>query len=580
MRAKYVSDRGLLLILSIFVGILSGLASVVLKLAVHYISYGLSFIYNLEWGNSLYLAMPLLGIFITVYYIKSFVKEDISHGVTKILYSIPKNQAKIKIHNTYSSIITCAITNGFGGSVGMEAPILYTGAAIGSNIAQKFRLNFKTTTLLVGCGVAAAMASIFKAPIAGLIFVLEVLMIDLTATSLIPLLIASVTGQIVAIFLSGKQIEFYFSLKDTFNYNHMPFYIIFGVFTGFISVYFTRVNYKIESFFKKITKPYTKVLIGGSLLGVLIFLFPPLYGEGYDALKLILGGTPEDIMQNSLFVSYKGNMLVFLGFILLMIVFKVFSTTFTTGGGGIGGVFAPSLFIGGLAGFFFASTFNYFNIVSLSISNFALVGMAGLIAGVIHAPLTAIFLIAEITGGYELFIPLILTSLISYTTIMIFEPHSIYTSKLASAGELISHDKDKTVLTLLNLKSVIETNFICVYPYMTLGDLVKEITKTARNIFPVVDKDNYFLGVITLDEIRHIMFEHEKYNDVYVKDYMIQPLSSVSSTDTMEFVMKKFQETKYWNLPVIDNGKYVGFVSRANVFNAYREQLKEFCGDE
>ncbi len=574
-RSRYLDDRHFVLVLCVVIGIVAAMAAVILKTSVHYVEAWVRSIRPTE--NWLMLIFPIIGILITVFYVRNFVKDNIGHGVSRILYAISRNKAVMKAHNMWSSMVACTITAGFGGSVGMEAPIVATGAAIGSNVAQKTKLGFKRTTLLVGCGAAAAIAAIFKAPIAGLIFALEVLMLDLTMASIIPLLIAAVTATLFSSIFLGEQVEFYFTLKDPFTFAHFPFYILLGVVAGAVSLYFTWMNARVEKRVKQIEKPYKRVLIGGGILGVLIFLFPPLFGEGYSTMRAMLSGQPEELLNDSIwgfFVDDTGYL--FVGFLILVLLFKAIATSLTTGAGGIGGVFAPSLFMGGITGFVFARLVNSLNWVKISEYNFALVGMAGLIAGVIHAPLTAIFLIAEITGGYELFVPLIITSSIAFLTVRYFEPHSLYTKKLAEKGQLITHHKDQAVLTLLKVESVIETNLTPVHPDQTLGELVKVIARSNRNIFPVINKDNNFLGIVPLDEVREIMFDREKYNTLKVRDFMIIPPQKVELNDSMETVMKKFRDTGLWNLPVVEDGKYVGFVSRSNVFNVYRKMLIEF----
>jgi CIC family chloride channel protein len=574
-RSRYLDDRHFILLLSVVIGIVAAMAAVLLKTSVHYVEAWVRSMRPSE--NLLYLLFPVIGILITVFYVRTFVKDNIGHGVSRILYAISRNKAVMKVHNMWSSMVACTITAGFGGSVGMEAPIVATGAAIGSNVAQKTKLGFKRSTLLMGCGAAAAIAAIFKAPIAGLIFALEVLMLDLTMASIIPLLIAAVTATMFSSLFLGEQVEFYFTLKDPFTFGHFPFYILLGIVAGAVSLYFTWMNARVESRIKKIKKPYNRVLIGGGILGVLIFLFPPLFGEGYITMRSMLSGQPEHLLGESiwgLFVDESGYL--FVGFLFMVLIFKAIATSLTTSSGGVGGVFAPSLFMGGITGFIFARLINMFNWVKISEYNFALVGMAGLIAGVIHAPLTAIFLIAEITGGYELFVPLIITSSISFLTVRYFEPHSLYTKKLAEKGQLITHHKDQAVLTLLRVEHVVETNFISVTPDQTLGDLVDVIAKSNRNIFPVLDKDQHFLGLVPLDEVREIMFEREKYDQLKVRDFMVVPSKKVELTDSMDQVMKKFRDSGQWNLPVVENGRYVGFVSRSNVFNVYRKMLIEF----
>jgi chloride channel protein, CIC family len=579
-RQKHISDKHFILVLSVVIGLLAAIAAVILKTSVHYLEGWVRDIPGRHMENYFFLVFPLVGILITVLYIRIFVKDDIGHGVTRILYAISRNKGVMKLHNTYSSIIACTFTGGFGGSVGMEAPIVSTGAAIGSNVAQAVKFGHKRTTLLIGCGAAAAIAAIFKAPIAGLIFALEVLMLDLTMASIIPLLFAAVTGAIFSAFFLGEQIEFYFTLRDAFDYTSIPFYVMLGIVTGMVSLYFAWMNGRVEYRIKKIARPYLRALYGGTILGVLIFLFPPLFGEGYYTMRSMLSGQPEELLQHSPFghlVDESG--LLFIGFLMLVLFFKAFATSLTTGAGGVGGVFAPSLFMGGITGFVFSRLVNMFSGLRISEYNFSLVGMAGLIAGVIHAPLTAIFLIAEITGGYELFIPLIITASISYLTVVYFQPHSLYTKKLAQKGHLLTHDKDQTVLTLLNVESVIETNLATVPPDMSLGELVKVIARSNRNIFPVIDQEKHFLGIVTLDDVREIMFDRSKYDQLNVRNLMFQPRATVSPEERMDAVMKKFRDSGLWNMAVVDKGIYMGFVSRSNVFNMYRKMLIEFSED-
>lgn len=577
-RSKYLDDRNFILLLAIVIGIIAAIAAITLKTSVHFVEAWVRSIRPTE--NLLLLLFPLIGILLTVIYIRVFVKDNISHGVSRILYAISRNKAIMKVHNMWSSMIACTITTGFGGSVGMEAPIVATGAAIGSNVARKTNLGFKRTTLLIGCGAAAAIAAIFKAPIAGLIFALEVLMLDLTMSSIIPLLIATVTATLISSIFIGEQVEFYFTLKDPFNLNHFAIYILLGIVAGAVSLYFTWMNSWVEHRIKKVAHPYKRVLIGGGLLGVLVFLFPPLFGEGYLTMRAMLSGQPEQLLNNSIWgYLMEDTSYLFIGFLILVLFFKAIATSLTTGSGGIGGVFAPSLFMGGITGFVLARLINTTQLVKVSEYNFSLVGMAGLIAGVMHAPLTAIFLIAEITGGYQLFIPLIITASISFVTVRYFQPHSLYTKKLAERGELITHHKDQAVLTLLRVENVVETNFSVVGPDRTLGELVKIIAKSPRNIFPVTDADNCFLGLVPLDEVREVMFDRDKYDTLKVRQVMIVPKQRVHLNDSMETVMKKFRDSGLWNLPVVESGKYVGFVSRSNVFNVYRKMLIEFSED-
>lgn len=558
---------------------MSGLAAIILKNTAFYTHYFFTSGFQIDSQNYLYLAYPGIGILLTVLFVKYFVKDKINHGVSRVLYAISKNGGKIKAHNTYSSMIASTLTVAFGGSVGLEAPIVFTGSSIGSALGQLFRLNYKTIILLIGCGAAGGIAGIFKAPIAGIVFVIEVLMLDLTIANLIPLMISAITASSLSYFLMGKGVLFSFDVTTPFYLKNIPFYIILGGFSGLVSLYFTKVSMKIEELYKKINNKYTKVLIGGSILGVLIFIFPSLYGEGYDVLKMMLHGKGDELVQTSFLYFVKDDLWMFLGALLAIMFFKVVAMAVTNGSGGIGGIFAPSLFMGGITGFFVARLLNTTGLAHVSEINFALVGMAGIMSGVMHSPLTAIFLIAEITGGYQLFPPLIITAVISYLTIFHWEPHSIYTKRLAERGELITHDKDKALLTLMKIDKLIETNFHTIQPDATLRKLVEIISKSSRNVFPVVDNDNNFIGVVVMDDIRHIMFDTELYDNTFVSDLKIIPTHIVEFGDSMEVIVQKFNESGNYNLPVLNEGKYIGFVSRANIFSAYRKLLKHFSDD-
>ncbi len=578
-RLKNISHRNFVLILSLVVGLVSGLAAIVLKNAVHYTHYFLTEGFDLSSSNYLYLAYPLLGIALSVLFVKYVVKDNISHGISKILYAISRNNSHIKPHNNYSSLIASTITVGFGGSVGLEAPIVLTGASIGSNLARVLRMDYKTITLMIGCGAAGAISGIFNAPIAGVLFGLEVLMLDLTMGSLIPLLIASVTAATLSSFLMGATVMFSFHTLAPFNLANIPYYIILGIIAGFVSLYFIRANRLIESTVGKIKKPYVRLILSGTLVSFIIFLFPALFGEGYDILTSILNGKGDNIFNGSFLYNFKENEYLFILFLALILFFKVMAMSFTTAGGGIGGVFAPSLFMGGITGFLLARVITMTKITVIPESNFVLAGMAGVMAAVMHAPLTAIFLIAEVTGGYELFIPLMITSTIAYLTIILYERHNIYAKRLADRGELITHDKDKATLSRMKISKLVEHNFLTVKPDDTLGELVKVIAKSERNVFPVVDEDNNFLGVVFINDIRNIVFNHELYDTTYVRNLMFMPDTIISLDETMEDVARKFSETSHYNLPVLNNGKYIGFVSRANVFSSYRSLVKEFSQD-
>ena len=569
-----------MVILSLVVGIGAGLAAFVLKGLVHIIQ---NFVVNLTNNelNFWYLGLPFAGILLAAIFVKYIVKDDISHGVTKILYAISQHKAIIKLHNIWSSVIASAVTIGFGGSIGAEAPIVLTGSAIGSNLGRIFKLDQKTLMLLVGCGAAGAIGGIFKAPIAGVAFTLEVLLLDLTMTSIAPLLISAVSGTAVSYFLMGNQVMFHFSGFEPFELKRIPFLIILGIVCGLMSLYFTRgTNWLEQKFKNKIKKIYAKAAIGGIVLGVLIFLFPPLYGEGYTTISELLKGNSEQLFSQSLLFDYRNDVWAIILFLGLISVLKIVASVATNGGGGTGGIFAPSLFVGCLTGFLTAFILNQIGF-NIPLTNFAFAGMAGLMSGVMHAPLTGTFLIAELTGGYSLFMTLIIVSVISYLTIIIFEPHSLYAMRLAQKGELLTHHKDRAVLTLLKMENVIETDLEEIYPQMTLGELVKVISRTHRNIFPVVDKKTgKFLGVMPLDEVRNIMFRPELYNRFEVRKLMIIPPAKILNNMPMEKVMDIFENTNAWNLPVIDeNEKYVGFVSKSKIFNSYRKVLAQFSDD-
>lgn len=582
-REKHITDKQFILILSFLVGVFTALAAFVLKFLVEYIKEFLTENFDSTGANWLYLVYPVVGIFITGLFIRYIVRDDISHGVTKILYAISRRQSRIKRHNMWSSLCASAITIGFGGSVGAEAPIVLTGSAIGSNLGSMFRMDHKALMLLLGCGAAGAVSGIFKAPIAGLVFTLEVLMFDLTMASLLPLLISSVTAACMSHLLTGTEAMFEFTLDYRFALERIPYAIALGVFCGLIAWYFTRSMNWIEDIFKKISNPYSRFVLGGIMLSVLIFLFPPLYGEGYDTISLLLNGTSSEewdtVMNNSLFYGNSGLLVVYL---LLIILFKVFVSSATNGGGGCGGIFAPSLFLGCIAGFVFSHLCNEFNIGNTYIpeKNFALMGMAGLMSGVMHAPLTGIFLIAELTGGYDLFIPLMIVSVFAYLTIKVFEPHSIYSMRLAKKGDLITHHKDKAVLTMMNIESMMETDFLTVMPGMDLGQMVKVVSKSGRNIFPVIDANDELIGIVNLDDIRNIMFRQELYHRYTVESFMTVPKVKLVTTDSMEEVMAKFDTTKAWNLPVVDeDSKYKGFVSKSKMLNTYRQVLVDISAE-
>jgi len=562
--------------LSLVVGLLSALAAAFLKNAIHYTHQLLTGGITIESRTYLYLAFPLAGMLLTVLFVSYILKDNISHGISRILYSISKKRGYLKSHNTWSSLLASTITIGFGGSVGAEAPIVLTGSSIGSTIGRFFKLNYKNITLLIGCGAAGAVSGIFKAPIAGIVFTLEILMLDLTISSIVPLLISSVTAATVAYFLMGDKVLFTFNVVEAFNISYIPWYILLGVVSGFLSLYFSKMTLFLEGSYEKLKNKYLRLAVGGVILGTLIYFFPPFYGEGYNTIMMLLQGNGGSILDNTFFSAFSDNFVVIILFMLGLILLKVVASSSTNGAGGVGGIFAPTLFIGGVNGFFVASLLKKYMSVDLPDNRFVLVGMAGTMAGVMHAPLTAIFLIAEITGGYDLLIPLIITSTIAFITTRSFEKHSIYHVQLAKRGELITHDKDKAVLTFMDWKKEIETDLLIIRPTDTLGDLVSNISRSKRNLFPVVDQYNILEGVVSLDDVREIMFKQELYKTTYVKDLMSIPPSYIDKKENIEAVMEAFRKTGAWNLPVLDGGYYVGFISKSRIYATYRELLIEY----
>lgn len=564
--------------LSAFVGLAAGFGAVIMKNLVHWIKEILTSDFARDFQSLLYFIFPVFGILIVILFIKYINKNPVGHGIPTVLYAISRKNGIIKSHNLYSSIISAALTVGFGGSVGLEGPTVATGAAIGSNVGRIFKLSYKEITLLVACASAGAMSAIFKAPIAGIVFALEVIMVDLTVYSMMPLLIASTVAALTSYFFLGQNVLYSFDVQEVFKLGDIHLYIFLGIFAGLVSVYFTRVYGLITSLSEKINSWIKRLVIFGGILGVLIFFFPALYGEGYEEINHSLRGDFTYLFTNPLFAGFVDNSWFALLILLLIILFKSVATTLTFSAGGVGGIFAPSLFTGANSGLFLALVLGKTGI-NVSHSNFALVGMAGLIAGAIHAPLTAIFLIAELTGGYELFMPLMIVSTISYGTVRIFERNSVYTIQLAKRGELMTHDKDKNILLMMNVSELIERNFSIVRPDDKLGDLVKTIKRSKRNIFPVVDNENVFIGIVKLDDIRHIMFETDLYEKTLVKDLMFMPENTIDILEPMKEVARKFQESGRFNIAVLEEGKYLGFVSRAKVFSSYREMLRQFSDE-
>ncbi len=563
-------------ILSFVVGLVCALAAVVMKNAIHYTHVLFTQGVMKGAGGVLSLAYPLFGIFLTILAVKYIVRDNISHGISRVLYAISRRKSYIKPHNNWSSILTSSLTIGFGGSVGAEAPIVLTGASIGSNIGRYFKLNYKYVTLLLGCGAAAAISGIFKAPIGGILFTLEVLMLDLTMSSIVPLLISSVTAATVAYFFMGDNVLFSFQVKQGFLLSELPYYVILGIFCGLVGVYFTRATVGIEKLYQKIRNKWVRMVLGGLILGGLIYFYPALYGEGYETVMILLntgsGTAPGSDIFGPMAQGFWAFSLLMAGLLLV----KVVATASTNGAGGVGGIVAPTLFTGGVAGYYLSSLLNHLFGLTLVESSFTLTAMAGVFAAVLHAPLTAIFLIAEITEGYGLLIPLILTSTIAFITTRAFQKHSIYNEQLALTGELITHDKDKAVMTLLDWSKEVEKDLLTVKPDGNLGDLVKQIARSNRNIFPVVDEFNILEGVVLLDDVRDKMFKPELYEKVLVRDLMTIPPSYIDLSERGDAVLDAFERTGAWNLPVLDRGRYVGFISKSRIFSAYRELLRQF----
>ena len=579
-KQKQLQGQNSIYILALTVGLFSGLSAVLLKYSIHYIKNLLTGQFNASHGSLLYLAYPGIGILITVIIVKYFVKDNISHGVSRVLYAISRKHSELKPHNMYTSVIAGSFTIGFGGSVGAEAPIVLTGSAIGSNIGRYLGLSYKQITLLLGCGAAGAVSGIFKAPLAGIIFTLEILMLDLSMASLIPLMMASVTASGVSYLLIGPDVAFGNSIQ-TFQFGNLPYYTLLGVFCGFVSLYFTRAHFYIEKLLGQVSNILIRLLIGATVTGMLIFFLPPLYGEGYGTLTDLMSGNGNNIFDNSVLFGLRDKPPVIISYLAAILIFKVVAMAAVNGSGGVGGTFGPTLFIGGIAGYLAAYLINISGFHSVPENNFALVGMAGTMAGVMHAPLTAIFLIAEITGGYTLLMPLMVTSVVSFLTIRLFESHSIYAKRLAEHGDLITHNKDRAALTLLNVEELIETDFTPVSPDDSLGELVKIVSKSSRNIFPVVNKNGNIEGMVFLDDIRDVMFNRSQYDKISVSDRMKPSPSTVIEDEPTESVIGKFERTKAWNLPVVDRkGTYMGFLSKSKVFSSYRELLKELYGED
>ncbi|MEA3505367.1 MAG: chloride channel protein [Bacteroidota bacterium] len=564
-----------MLILSIIVGLAAGISAAILKNAVHLIQSSLELI-HIEYHTLFYLIYPSIGVLFVILFIKYIVKLPIRHGIPNVLYSVSQNKGYIKPHNMYSSIVASAITVGFGGSVGLEGPAVSTGAAIGSTIGKSLRLTNKQVTLLLGCASAGAMSAIFKAPIAAIVFSMEILMLDLTLASLGPILLASASAVIMSYLIMGQEVVIPIDLAHGFIMEEVPYYILLGIVAGLTSIYWKRSYLYISDLFSKIENSYKKLLIGGFSLGLIILIFPPLYGEGYSSMNNGLEGSFDYLFDNSFFESFKGNSIVIITLLIAMILLKVVAASITFGSGGVGGIFAPTLFTGVNLGLLFAFVVNHFGFLDLPGSNFALIGMGGMIAGVLHGPLTAIFLIGDLTGGYELVVPLLISATFSYSTVRIFTTNSVYTHQLAARKQLITHHKDKAALAFLDINTLMETNFSVIQAGGKLGDLINVVKTSSRNIFPVIDEENNFLGVVTMDDIREIMFRPELYDKIKITELMYMPENNVEINEYMEEIVKKFRTSNDYTLAVTEKGKYKGFVSRANIFSAYRKIIQEY----
>lgn len=582
-RLTHLTNRQMATILAFFIGIFASVAAYVLHFIIRQIQHLLTAGFDATTYNWLYLLFPVIGIYITSLFVRYVVKDNISHGITQVLYAISTKQSRLKAHNCWTSVISSAITIGFGGSVGAEAPIVLTGSAIGSNLGQLFKMDNKTLMLLVGCGASAAIAGIFKAPIAGLVFTLEVLMVDLSMAALLPILTSTVTATVFTYIFVGNRSLFDFTLDSAWNIDRIPASILLGLFCGMVSLYFIRMMSKCEGMFEQLKDyPFAKLFLGAILLSSLIFFFPSLYGEGYNSLNILLNGNTEAdwnaVMNNSLFAGSSGLLVIYIALVLLT---KIFATSATNGAGGVGGTFAPSLFVGGFGGFLFARVWNM-NQVGTYIpeKNFTLLGMAGVMAGVMHAPLTGVFLIAELTGGYSLFLPLIMVSIVSVMVISIFEPHSIYAMRLARQGRLLTHHTDRSILTLMSLDSVIDNNYTTVDPDMPLGKLVSVISRSHTSFIPVVNTAGILLGIIDINKIRHVMFRTELYHRFTVQQILIPPKATLGIKDSMEEVMEKFDKTNANYLPVVDvNGQLTGFVERTRLYSMYRKTVADFSAE-
>lgn len=572
-RGKHLTDRRFLLLISIPAGFLAGVAAIVIKKLAHGIRdlvLGVRF----DYSDLLYFVYPAIGILLTILFCKFILKKNVGHGIPGILYSLAKKKGIVDRSSMWSSIITSSLTVGFGGSVGLEGPSVSTGASIGSNIGKLLKLDYKHTVLLIGMGGAAAVAAIFQAPITGVVFALEVLMIDLSLSALVPIIVSSFIAILTSYWFLGQTVEYPTAIAEGFVPSNAVFYIGLGVVAGLVSAYFLRVTFNVEKRFKQVESPWKRFLVGSTLLGLLIYLFPALYGEGYDAINSALRGDYSPIFGNPFFARFRDMdwvvLLLFAGIILL----KAFATAFTFGAGGVGGTFAPALFLGAFTGLFFALSMNYLGLADLDPAKFALVGMSGLVAGMLHAPLTGVFLIAEITNGYALIVPLMIVAALAFAVNRLFYSHSVYTNSVAEKGVEVTHNKDKSILNMMVVNQLIENNFSTIDPNCTFSDLLPLVSASKRNIFPVVDKKGEFCGHVLFDDIRGILFEKSCY-DKSIQDFAVLPNYTINPEESMELIVKKFEESGKYNIPVVQNGRYLGYMSRANVFSAYRNMLSE-----
>ena len=578
-RLAHLSDRQFMMILAIPTGFLAGLAAVLIKFFTHSIRDLFFYIRTLDSNLDLmFFILPAIGILLTIIVIRFIIKREVGHGIPGLLYALSRNKGIVRPYTTFSSIITSALTVGFGGSVGLEGPSVSTGGSIGSNIGQLLKLNQKQINVLIGMGGASALAAIFQAPITGVVFAMEVFMIDISMTALVPIIISAFVAILTSYYLLGRALEYDITIAESFIPSNSLYYVGLGIVVGLVSAYFMKVYFDVDKKFRKIENPWKRFVVAALGLGVLIFLFPSLYGEGYETINAALNGKSDMILLNTVFESFSDNIWVVILIFVVIILCKAFATSLTFAAGGVGGTFAPALFLGAMTGMVYALVINNLGIGNLDVSKFALVGMSGLVAAMLHAPLTGIFLIAEITNGYSLMVPLMIVAALSLAINRIFFKESIYTRSIAEKGVKVSFNKDETILSMMTTNHLIETNFICIRPDQTFGDLVKIIAASSRNIFPVVTEDGEFKGHILFDDVRKYMFDTTLY-ETSIEKITVYPDYIISPDESMESVVKKFEESRKYNIPIIDDGKYLGYISRANVFTTYQAMLKEISAE-